>query len=62
MPIKFEIDPVICSQVTTAAIFENVWRKIRLRMLYAYIPSQKFGTVKISVLRDITKIWKKSTI
>ena len=30
-----------------------------LRMLYAYIPSQKFNAMKISVFRDIIKIWKK---
>ena len=29
-----------------------------LRILYAYIPSQKLDTIKIWVFRDITKIWK----
>ena len=33
-----------------------------LRMLYVYPPSQKFSTIRTSVLRDIIKIFKKSTI
>ena len=41
---------------------KNLIRKIwprpqrKLRMLYAYIPSQKFNTTRISKLRDMTKI------
>ena len=28
-------------------------------MFYIYTPSKKFNTIRISVFRDITKIWKK---
>ena len=30
-----------------------------LRTLYLYTPSQKFNTIRVSVLRDVTKMWKK---
>ena len=33
-----------------------------LRMYGVYICNQKFDSIRISVLRDITKIWKKSPI
>ena len=33
-----------------------------LKMLYIQIPNQKFDTIRTSVLRDITKIFKKSII
>ena len=33
-----------------------------LRMLYVNTSSQKFKTVRISVLHDIIKIWKKLNI
>ena len=33
-----------------------------LRMLYVYTPSQKFDTIRVSILCDIIKIWKKLTI
>ena len=31
-------------------------------MLYVHTPSQKLNTIRISVLRNVTKIFKKSTI
>ena len=31
-------------------------------MLYIYIPSQKFDSIRISELGDITKIFEKPTI
>ena len=34
----------------------------QLRKLYVYTHSQKFNTIRISILRDITKILKKSII
>ena len=39
----------------------NLQEVEELRMLYVYTPSQKFNTIRISVLRDIIKMWKKST-
>ena len=44
---------------------ENLNRKYRqphLSFTMLYTPSQKFDTIRISIFRDITKIWKKSTI
>ena len=40
----------------------KILQRCDLRMLYVYIPSQKFNMIRILVFRDITKIWKKSTI
>ena len=34
---------------------------LSLRMYTTYSPDQKFDSIRISVLRDITKIWKKIT-
>jgi len=33
-----------------------------LRMFYTYIPNQKFNTMKISLIRNTIKIWKKQRI
>ena len=48
---------------TPFAIYSAPFLEIlfRLRILYVS-PSQKFCTIGISVLCDVTKIWKKSTI
>ena len=37
-------------------------KNLVLRMLYVYTSSQKFNTIRVSVLRDTTKVWKKSSI
>ena len=39
----------------------NQWKEKYSRMYGMYIPNQKFYWIRISVLRDITKIWKKIT-
>ena len=38
---------------------KNGKQLIFLRMLCTYIPNQMFDSIKVPVLRNITKIWKK---
>ena len=45
--------------------FVHLWNKLLqslLRMYGTYIPHQKFDLIKNSVLRDVTKIRKKSSV
>ena len=45
---------------SAAAVKKSPKKRSLLRMLYVYTPSQKFNTIiRISVLPDVIKIWKK---
>ena len=48
--------------VTKQQLFKKLHANVYITMLYVYTPNQEFNTIRISVLGDITKIWKKSSI
>ena len=41
--------------------FKCLYIKDKLRTYGTYILNQKFDSIRISIFRDITKIWKKIT-
>ena len=63
VPIKFIFTHAKKDEITEKNVeMKNSKQKMKLRRLYGYTPSQKFDTIRISVLWDVKKIFKKSTI